>query len=144
MIRAIRSRLIHVGRHPQGSDVAIAGSYGLRHGRTTGVLPVGRSSGLGELDPAEPAHALVKGQRAPLIGISLEHTTIDLEGIADPRVGDPVELVSETTEGGSTLAAFARAQRRSALTTMVALSGRWRRIYIDPVKDVWSAFNRTP
>jgi alanine racemase len=144
VIRAIRSRLIHVGRHSQGSDVAIAGSYGLRHGRTTGVLPVGRSSGLGELDPGQPAHALVRGQRAPLLGISLEHTTIDLDGIAEPRVGDPVELVSETTEGGPTLAAFARAQGRSALTTMVALSGHWRRTYIDPVKDVWSAFNRTP
>jgi alanine racemase len=108
------------------------------------VLPVGRSSGLGELDPCQRAHALVRGERAPLIGISLEHTTIDLDGIAEPRVGDSVELVSEATEGGPTLAEFARAQARSALSTMVALSGHWRRIYVDPVKDVWSAFNRTP
>ena len=144
VVRAIRSRLIHVGRHPQGSDVAIAGSYGLRHGRTTGVLPVGRSSGLGELDPAEPGHALVRGQPAPLIGISLEHTTIDLDGISDVRVGDAVELVSETAKAGPTLSAWSRAQGRSALTTMVSLSGRWRRIYVDPVKDAWSAFNRTP
>jgi alanine racemase len=144
VVRAIRSRLIHVGRHPQGSDVAIAGSYGLRHGRVTGVLPVGRSSGLGELDPREPGHALIRGRPAPLIGISLEHTTIDLDGIADARVGDAVELVSETTPGGPTLRAWSRTQGRSALTTMVTLSGHWRRIYVDPVKDVWSAFNRTP
>ena len=143
VVRTIRSRLIHVGRHPQGSDVAMAGSYGLRHGRTTGVLPVGRSSGLGELDPRQPGHALIRGQPAPLIGISLEHTTIDLDRIADARVGDSVELVSETTQDGPTLAAWSRAQGRSALTTMVTLSGHWRRIYVDPVKDVWSAFNRT-
>jgi len=142
VLRTIRSRLIHVGRHPQGSDVAIAGSYGLRRGRTTGVLPVGRSSGLGELDPAQPAHALIHGERAPLIGISLEHTTIDLDGIADAKVGDAVELVSETAAGGPRLVDFARAQGRSALTTMVALAGHWRRRYVDPVKDVWSAFNR--
>ena len=143
VLRSIRSRLIHVGRHPQGSDVAIAGSYGLRRGRTTGVLPVGLSSGLGALDPAHPAHALVRGERAPLIGVSLEHTTIDLDGIAGPKVGDAVELVAETAPGGPRLAEFARAQRRSPLATMAALSGHWRRLYVDPVKDVWSAFNRT-
>jgi alanine racemase len=143
VLRAIRSRLIHVGRHPQGSDVAIAGSYGLIRGRVSGVLPVGRSSGLGELDPAQPAHAFIGGQRAPVIGISLEHTTIDLDGLTDAKVGDAVELVNETAPGGTRLAEFARAQGRSALTTMVALSGHWRRRYIDPVKDVWSAFNRT-
>jgi alanine racemase len=135
VLRAIRSRLIHVGRHPQGSDVAIAGSYGLRRGRTTGVLPVGLSSGLSALDPTHPAHALVRGERAPLIGVSLEHTTIDLDGIANAKVGDAVELVSETAAGGPRLRDFARAQGRSALATMVALSGHWRRRYIDPVKE---------
>ncbi|HXP78193.1 MAG TPA: alanine racemase [Stellaceae bacterium] len=144
VIRAIRSRLIHVGRHPQGSDLAIAGSYGLRRGRTTGVLPVGVSSGLGALDPAHPAHALIRGQRAPLLGVSLEHTTVDLEGVADPKVGDAVDLVAEAADGGLKLSEFAKAQGRSALATMVALSGHWRRNYVDPVKDVWSAFNRTP
>jgi alanine racemase len=143
VLRAIRSRLIHVGRHPQGSDVAIAGSYGLIRGRVTGVLPVGRSSGLGELDPTRPSHVLIGGKRAPLIGISLEHTTVDLDNVSDAKVGDVVELVSETAPGGTRLAEFARAQGRSALTTMVALSGRWCRRSVDPVKDVWSAFNRT-
>ena len=143
VLRAIRSRLIHVGRHSQGSDVAIAGSYGLIRGRVTGVLPVGRSSGLGELDPARSAHALIGGRQAPLIGISLEHTTVNLDGLTDAKVGDAVELVSETEPGGTRLAEFARAQGRSVLTTMVTLSGHWRRHYVDPVKDVWSAFNRT-
>jgi hypothetical protein len=50
---------------------------------------------------------------------------------------------TETAPGGTRLAEFARAQGRSELTTMVALSGHWRRRYVDPVKDVWSAFNRT-
>lgn len=143
VLRSIRSRLIHVGRHSQGSDVAIAGSYGLRRGRTIGVLPVGLSSGLAGLDPARPAHALVRGQRAPLIGVSLEHTTIDLDAVADPKVGDTVALVDEDAAGASTLVEFARAQRRSPLATTVALAGHWKRSYVDPVKDVWSAFNRT-
>jgi alanine racemase len=144
VLRSIRSRLIHVGRHSQGSDVAIASSYGLRRGRTTGVLPVGFSSGLGGLDPTRPTHALIRGRRAPLIGVSLEHTTIDLDGAADAKVGDAVALVDEDAAGGSTLAEFAKAQRRSPLATMVALSGRWKRRYVDSVKDAWSAFNRTP
>ena len=143
VIRSIRTQLIHVGRHSQGSDVAIAGSYGLRRGRTTGVLPVGLSSGLAALDPACPAHALINGQRAPLIGVSLEHTTIDLYGVSDPKVGDSVALVDEDADGGSTLSEFARAQGRSPLATTVALASHWKRRYVDPVKDVWSAFNRT-
>ena len=51
-------------------------------------------------------------------------------------------LVDENAEAGTVLTEFAKAQGRSALSTMVALSGRWRRHYVDPVKDVWSAFNR--
>jgi alanine racemase len=108
------------------------------------VLPVGLSSGLGALDPARPVHALIRGRRAPLLGVSLEHTTIDLDGIADAQVGDAVDLVDETADGGTRLSEFARAQNKSPLAAMVALSGHWRRHYVDPVKDVWSAFNRTP
>jgi len=130
VLRAIRSRLIHVGRHPQGSDVAVAGGYGLIRGRVTGVLPVGRSSGLGELDPARPVHALIGGQCAPLIGISLEHTTVDLDGLADAKVGDAVELVNETAPGGTRLGdalrALAPALRRSR-------QGRLERLQSDSV-----------
>ncbi|HKF70695.1 MAG TPA: alanine racemase [Stellaceae bacterium] len=142
VLRSIRSKLIHVGRHPQGSDLAIAGSYGLRRGRTTGVLPVGWSSGLASLGSARAMHAIIRGQRAPVIGVSLEHTTIDLDGVTDPQVGESVALVDEDAEGGSTLIEFARAQGRSPLATTVALSGHWKRRYVDSVKDVWSAFNR--
>ncbi len=124
VVRRIRSRLIHVARHEQGADVAIGGLYGLRRGKTIGVLPIGLATGLGQLDPAHPACAVIGGQPAPLLSVSLEHTTIDLDRIAAPRLGDEVLLVDETLAGGPSLRDFAKAQGRTPLAMMVSLSAR--------------------
>jgi alanine racemase len=139
VLSKISARLIHVGRHSQGEDLAIGGLYGLRRGKTVGVLPVGLAHGLGALRAG--ATATLGGKPAPLISISLEHTTIDLDEIEDPRVGDEVVLVDSAGEGQA-LADFAAAQGRSPLEQMTAMSARWPRRYVDPVKDVWDAFNR--
>jgi alanine racemase len=39
---------------------------------------------------------LVRGRRAPMIGVSLEHTTLDLTGIDSPQVGDEAIVVGTT------------------------------------------------
>ena len=55
VLAEIGSRLIQVSDHPQGSDIAIGGSYGIRHGRRTGVAPIGVAQGLVRPVSGQPA-----------------------------------------------------------------------------------------
>lgn len=141
-LRRIRSRLIHVGRHGQGSDLAIGGLYGVRQGKVMGVLPVGLSSGLGTLKQPGTATALVRGRAVPVVSISLEHTTLDLGDAADCVPGDEVVLVDEAGESGA-LRRFAAAQGRTPLEAMANMSARWQRSYADSAHDIWATFNQS-
>jgi alanine racemase len=56
-----------------------------------GVIPLGSADGLRWL---HAGRVLVRGQAAPIIGSpSLEHTRVDLTGIAGARVGDEVVII---------------------------------------------------
>ncbi len=80
---ALRTKLLQV--KPAGP-----GPYAAA-GRRLGVIPIGRRDGLPLLSCGE---VLVRGHRAPLVGPpSLEHSRIDLEGVANAEPGDEVVLV---------------------------------------------------
>jgi alanine racemase len=55
-----------------------------------GVIPMGSSDGLMGFSVG---HVLVRGRRARVLAISLEHTRLDLTGIDDAEAGDEVVIV---------------------------------------------------
>ncbi len=124
VLAEVGSRLVQVSDHPQGSDIAIAGSYGIRRGRRTGVAPVGAAQGLARPAPGSRPEALIRGRRAPILAVSLEHLTLDLSDVEDAAVGDAVLLLGG--EGGAAigLSEFAAWSGRRELDTVLALSGR--------------------
>ena len=128
--KALKSRLIHVAHHEQGADIAIGGLFGLTSGRTAGVAPVGLASGLLRPVPGGAAYALVRGRRVPVIAVSLEHTTLDLDGVEDASVGDEVTLIG--VDGGEeiTLDDMAAWQGRSPLEVLCMLAGRSERRFV--------------
>ena len=93
VLAEIGSRLIQVSDHPQGSDIAIGGSYGIRHGRRTGVAPIGVAQGLVRPVPGSRPQALIRGRRAPILAVSLEHLVLDLTDVEGAAVGDVVRLL---------------------------------------------------
>ena len=115
---------MQVSDHPQGSDIAIAGSYGIRRGRRTGVAPVGAAQGLARPVPGSRPEALIRGRRAPVLAVSLEHLTLDLSEVEDAAVGDAVLLLGGDGEAAIGLDEFAAWSGRRALDTVLALSGR--------------------
>jgi alanine racemase len=90
VMTAIRARLIHVAHRGAGGA---SGGYGMRNARVTGVVPLGLGDGMRNPAPGQAMSLLVRGRRAPVIGVSLEHTTLDLTGIDSVQVGDEVVLV---------------------------------------------------
>ena len=131
VLAEIGSRLIQVSEHPQGSDIAIGGSYGLRHGRRTGVAPIGVAQGLVRPVPGSRPQALIHGRRAPILAVSLEHLVLDLADVEDAAVGDVVRLLGGEGEAAIGLDALAAWFGMSALDTAMALSGRLPAHYRD-------------
>ena len=131
VLAEVGSRLIQVSEHPQGSDIAIGGSYGLRHGRRTGVAPIGVAQGLVRPVPGSRPQALIRGRRAPIIAVSLEHMVLDLTDVGDAAVGDAVWLLGGDGEAAIGLDALAAWFGMTALDAVMALSGRLTAHYRD-------------
>ena len=93
VLRRLRSRLIHVGDHARGADLAIGGLYGIERAKRVGVLPVGLAHGLAGPAAGRSAWVLVHGRRARILAVSLEHTTIDLTGVGEAVPGETVTLL---------------------------------------------------
>ncbi|MYD99981.1 MAG: hypothetical protein F4Y03_01710, partial [Alphaproteobacteria bacterium] len=88
--------------------------------------PASRPSARGGAGPGRGCRpeALIRGRRAPVLAVSLEHLTLDLSEVEDAAVGDAVLLLGG--EGGAAIGLdeFAAWSGRRALDTVLALSGR--------------------
>ena len=131
VLAEIGSWLIQVSDHPQGSDIAIGGSYGIRHGRRTGVAPIGVAQGLVRPVPGSRPQALVRGSRAPILAVSLEHLVLDLTDIEAAAVGDAVRLLGSEGDAAIGLDELATWFGVTPLDTVMALSGRLPAHYRD-------------
>lgn len=120
----IKSRLIHIGRHPPGADLAIAGRYRSAGASVVGVLPLGLGDGMTALRTGTAPVALVRGARAPIIGVSLEHMVLDLAAVPRAAIGDEVALVGDSREAMITLAECAATLARTPLELLMGFSGR--------------------
>ena len=124
VLAEVGSRLVQVSDHPQGSDIAVGGSYGIRRGRRTGVAPVGVAQGLARPAPGSRPEALIRGRRAPILAVSLEHMVLDLSDVADAAVGDTVLLLGGNCESAIGLNELAAWFGMRELDAAMALSGR--------------------
>ena len=124
VFKALRTRLIHVVHHGQGADMTIGGLYGMQSGKTAGVVPLGLSSGFLRPVGSQDMQVLIRGQRVPVIGVSLEHMTLDLNGVEDARLGDEVTVLGADVGDEITLNDVAAWQGRSPLEVLQMLAGR--------------------
>lgn len=89
--KKLTSRLIHVRELDRREFLAQA-PFPLHPGMHMGIIPIGSSDGMSQLHCGE---VLVRGRRAKILGISLEHTRLDLSDIPQARMGDEVVVVGE-------------------------------------------------
>jgi len=88
----LTSRLMAIQRRDAGDPIGYGGTYRCPEPMPVGVVGIGYGDGY-------PRHAptgtpvLIRGQRAPIVGrVSMDMISIDLRGIRDVEVGDPVIL----------------------------------------------------
>ena len=123
VLRAIRTRLIHVTRNPTARAVGMGGRRVLPGGAVTGVVPIGAGDGYRSAKTGTAAMVL-RGCRVPVLGVSLEHTTVDLSEIPDPTIGDEVVVLGGDGEARIALEELAEWQQVRPLDVLTAFSGR--------------------
>ena len=87
VIAAVKGRVLQVRTLPAGAPMGIARIGRLDKARRTAVVSCGFANGFPRLP--EAGHVLVRGRRAPVVGLrSTEHTVIDVTGIDGVAGGD--------------------------------------------------------
>jgi alanine racemase len=104
------------------------------------VIPLGVGDGLRRLGQSGQPEALLRGRRVPVIGTSLEHTVLDLDGLDDPQPGEEVRLVGEDGSERIALADWAGWMGCSELDAVLGFAGRMERRYVNAEEDVWANF----
>jgi alanine racemase len=139
-LTAIKASLIHVGHHAAGADLAIANDYSTRNAKVTGVLAIGAGDGMRRPLSGQRMAVLIRGHRAPVIGISLEHTVIDLTQIDAPQVGEDAVLVGTSQSDEISLAEWGGWIGASALDVVLTFSQRLAPRYVNPADTIWGRF----
>jgi alanine racemase len=121
VLRSIRTRLVHVSHQRAGTRIGSGGRYSVGQATTSGVIPFGQAEGYASARSGR-AFVLHRGRRVPVIGVALEHATVDL-GQAAPtaEVGDEIVLLGAMGDEEITLAELAVARDESELDVLVAL-----------------------
>ncbi len=92
-VASVRARLVLVRDVPRGSTVGYGAEHVAEREERWGTLDIGYGDGYPRA-LGNRGHALVKGQRVPIVGrISMDLTVVDLTDVRDARVGDVVTLI---------------------------------------------------
>lgn len=124
VFQSLRSMLVQVIDKPAGSDIAIAGMHGIPVGKRIGVAPIGMAHGLRQPPKESRAVALVGGRKVPVLAVSLEHLTMDLDSVPHARSGDGVVLLGNQGIQKITLEQMAGGFGLTCLEMVTAIDGR--------------------
>ncbi len=127
--RSITSALSRVAPNPVARSVGVGGARELAAGAVTGVVSLGRRDGY-RWHSDQPAAMLVRGRRAPVVGLSLEHVMLDLSDVVGARPGDEVVVLGAQGDESITLAELGSWRRSNPTETLLDFAGRIERRYL--------------
>jgi alanine racemase len=139
VMASIRTRLIQVSPTASDRTPGFEGRYATRVRSMTGVVPFGRVDGNRAPRQGSGAHMLIDGVRAPILGVSLEHTVLDLSDVRHPEVGRDVVVLGRSNGASITLDDIARWQGAGVNDVLMSLNGRLPQVFTESRSAVPSA-----
>jgi len=103
VMASVRTRLIHISQTASDRTPGYEGIYATRVKGATGVVAFGRYDGNRAAAAGQSAYMLVRGVKAPILGVSLEHCVLDLSDVEDPQIGDEVVILGQNNDADITL-----------------------------------------
>ena len=124
VMASIRTRLIQVSPTAADRTPGYEGRYASRVRSTTGVVPFGRVDGHRAPLQGSGSHMLIDGVKAPILGVSLEHTVLDLSDVPDPKVGGEVVVIGQSNGAHIALEDIAGWQGIGVNDVLMSFNGR--------------------
>lgn len=98
-VMSFKSRLLLVRRLGRGASISYGRTFIAPRDMTVGVIAAGYGHGMSHR-VSNRGSVLLRGRRAPIIGrVTMDMTMIDLDGYADPAVGEEVVIFGAQGEG---------------------------------------------
>jgi alanine racemase len=119
VLQRIRTEVVHVRRYAAPARVGPGGKRPVDAGQVTAVIPFGRSQG-NLADLAGKPVVIHRGRRVPVVGISLEHATLEI-GPHRCAVGDEVVVLGDGDDARIELDEISRWSHLEPLDALVAL-----------------------
>ena len=124
VMTGVRTRLVQISPDAGTPEPGHEGLYAGRVKGATGVVPFGRNHGNRVAAPGQTAHMLVGGVRLPIVGVSLEHSVLDLSELSSPEVGEEAIILGRDGQHEITLADIAEWWGAGVNDVLMAFSGR--------------------
>ncbi len=116
VVRAIKSRIIHVGTPGDPPRV--------------GVAPIGLADGYLAHRAGAASCVLHEGRRVPLRGVSLEYVVLDLSDFPDVEIGDEIVLLGRSGDEEIRVEEIAGWQGSASHAVLMAFEGRLQARYV--------------
>jgi alanine racemase len=128
-VLSLETQVVFLKDVPAGAPIGYDGTWRAPRPTRIATIPVGYNDGL-SWRLSNRGEALVRGQRAPIVGlVSMDYTTVDVGHIAGVRVGDRVTLIG--SQGYQTIGLEELARKADTIPYEIACSvgERVERIY---------------
>jgi len=122
ILRAVKSRVIQVRDHSSGPDRGTGAYHKNRRQRRTAVAPCGMNDGYRAAVGTHEAQVLHRDRELRVIGVSLEHLTVEVPDDVEIAVGD--ELIVVAGDGPVALNTVAAWQNHRPIEAMMTFSAR--------------------
>lgn len=114
-LSTIRARLIDVAMHHSSRSAGSGGRRRYRKGARIGLMPIGLHDGYRAPRRGHELYAFISGERAPVVGVTLAYSNLDLTALPRAAIGDEAFVLGSPTDGGMTLDELANAFGTTAI-----------------------------
>lgn len=127
---SLKTKLSQVRVLPENATLGYGRTYQLRKETRIGTIAAGYADGL-PLALSNRGYVLINGQLCPVLGrISMDYTTVLLDGVPDAKCGDEVVCIGTQGENSISLDEWAQLKGTHAYELLCSVGTRVERVYI--------------
>lgn len=126
---SLKTKVAFLKPAPPGRSVSYGRTYIIQKNTQIATLPIGYADGYGRI-LSNKAQVLIRGQRAPVVGIvTMDQTMVDVGHIKGVQIGDEVVLIGKQGEDEVGAAEIARLAGTIPYEIICSISNRVPRVY---------------
>ena len=127
----VRTRVIHIANHQDEPNLHSGGYHIERSLPKTGVVPFGLNDGNRSFSADKKPVVLFKGERFPVLGVSLEHLTFEMPNNVEINLGDVITIIGHSGDDCIKIEEYSSWFDSTSLETMLSFSHRMPIIVTD-------------